>query len=117
MSFDTNTDRCWRIVLPNGEDWDPGDGVPHFDSEKAAQGRLGEAPPGTNAVQFDAPCVLVTCNDCGADPGNDEIFAETHCCDMEEARKLARESDWTVTPGDEMYCWDCPVPEAVSSDA
>lgn len=122
MGFDTNTDCCWRIVLPNGEDWNPGDGVPHFTSEQAAvDARLGEeegvVPPGVKAARFDAPCVTISCEDCEVDPGAGDVFSQLHCQDVEEARLLARDSDWKVLSDGRTYCWDCPVPEAVPSDA
>lgn len=121
MGFDINTGRCWRIVLPTGEDWNPGDGVPHFPSEAAAQNaRLGEedgCPPDVKAVQFDAPCVTVSCEECEADPGGGDVFSQLHCRDVEEARTLARESDWKVLLDGRTFCWDCPVAEVVPTDA
>lgn len=122
MGFDAEVERCWRIVMPTGEDWDRGDGVPHFSNEQAAMdSRLGEEqewPPGAKAVQFDAPCVTVTCEECEEDPGAGDVFTQIHCRDEEEARKVARESDWKVTPDGRAYCWDCLPPETPeASDA
>lgn len=121
MSIHTNTEYCWRLVLPTGEDWNPGDGVPHFTSEQAAMdARLGEergAPLGVKAVRFDAPCVTVSCEECEVDPGAGDVFSQLHCQDVEEARLLARDSDWKVLPDGRTYCWDCPVPEEETIDA
>lgn len=119
MPTTTNAAICWRLVLPDGTDWDQGDGVPHFGSEKAALDRFDDAEifPGTKAVPFAAPCVTVSCEECEADVGGDDVFSEIHLPSVDEALDVARKSDWKVTPDGRTYCWDCPVPEAVSSDA
>ena len=115
MATATNTDICWRLVLPDGTDWDQGDGVPHFPTEKEAMERFEgeEALPDTKAVPFAAPCVTVSCDECEVDVGNDDVFSEIHCQGVTEALTVARASDWTVLPDGRTYCWDCPVPDEV----
>lgn len=118
MGTQTNTDICWRLVLPDGTDWDQGDGVPHFSSEKEALERFDaeEIPPGTKAVPFETPCVTVSCDECEADVGGDDVFSQIHLPSVAEAHDVARKSDWKVTADGRTYCWDCPVAETATAD-
>jgi hypothetical protein len=101
---------CWRIVLASGEDHDMGDGVQHYRHEQDARNAIDDHP-GATAQAFAQPCVTVACDGCELDFEND-VFTLHFEDGVEQARKVARESDWTVTEDGRMYCWDCPVPDA-----
>jgi hypothetical protein len=114
MSCTTYATPCWRIVLPDGEDYDQGDGVPHYDTEKDAAADIASwdlKAPKARPERFDAPCVTVSCDGdgCDSDPGAEEVFTRLHVDSVEAARKLARDSDWTVTDDGRFFCWDCPA--------
>ena len=117
MPIHTETTPCWRIVLPTGEDYDMGEGVPHFDTEREATERIAEYEiSGATVKPFGAPCAIVACDECEEDLSSEE-FSRLHFDGGEaEARKAARESDWTVTEDGVVRCWDCPDPTNSEDD-
>jgi hypothetical protein len=119
MSIDTKSAPCWRLVLPDGTDYDQGEGIRHHDTEHEATTEIRdlELPTGTTAQQYPSPCASMSCDECGVDLGGDEAFTEFHCEGGEpQIREVAKQSDWNVTPDGRCYCWDCPVPEVLADE-
>lgn len=103
----TNETICWRIVQPNGRDYDEGDGIRHYGDEADARDQatdIGEARP------FPNPCVALSCDGCEADLDN-EAFDQMHFVNDADAHNVAEKSDWTITSDGRAYCWDCKPPK------
>ncbi|MCW2901740.1 MAG: hypothetical protein JWO67_4005 [Streptosporangiaceae bacterium] len=117
MSTNTESTTCWRLVLPNGKDYDQGDGIPHFDTEREATAEISgrELSTGTTAQKLPTPCVTTSCDECEIDLGGDDVFTRVHHDDVTQAHEIARKSDWKITPDGRTYCWDCPIPESIES--
>lgn len=101
---------CWRLVTADGKDFDNGDGVEHFPTEKAAI-RTAEAMdnwPTLVARRFDSPCAWLSCNECEEELSSD-AFSAIHFVNAADADSVATQSDWTVAEDDRHFCWDCPA--------
>jgi hypothetical protein len=102
MTYHDNDKPCWRIVLADGSDYDPGDGVPHFRTEQRA---LAAADVVNTAEAFPKPCVTVTCDGCEADLEGD--IGTLHFLNGAEAGSAATALDWTVTDDGRFFCEEC----------
>lgn len=114
MTTHTESSVCWRLVFPDGKEFDGGDGVRHFTNERDArddaEDRDGKALP----QSFATPCLTLTCDGCELDLESD--MYTMHLRSVEDAHNVARECDWTVTKYGRAYCYDCPVPDEDDAD-
>lgn len=106
--IETQGHPCWRLVDPDGKDYDEGEGTPHHDSEQKALTHLRQvhdymSPPAALAArQWDNPCVVIACNGCEAGP-DDDVWGEIHFPDMATARSMASFYDFTLD-GENAWC-------------
>lgn len=105
MPTKTETATCWRVVLPDGKDYESGEGVRHFDTEREAEDHAEERP-GSTAKPSATPCVTVSCDECEEGLGSDE-FLLLHFESLAEAQNTTREYDWTVKPDGRTYHDGC----------
>lgn len=115
--IETQPAPCWRLVLPDGTDYDEGEGAAHHDTEKdAAEQAVAVADrhwpqpgPAVTPQQWEQPCALVSCDGCGADP-DDDVWGHIHFPDEQTARAMASAYDYRVEPdgaGGKVWCETC----------
>jgi hypothetical protein len=107
---------CWHLAQPNGanyDEYDTGEGTRHFGSQAAAQKYADDYhnDPTLTPKPFPAPCVLIICDGCGAEP-EDDAWATIHFPDEKAARSMADCYDYRIeadTAGPKVFCPDCPA--------
>ena len=128
---------CWRLVNPDGTDWDHDDGgSPHFGDEQEAREYITEhkLSAGLTAAPFGFRCATVTCDGddpepCGQMLEDDDWGYIVHFPDGDDTRKLLDVYDFRAEPvpgagawclncqkwphdhiGPDMECWRCGEP-------
>jgi hypothetical protein len=115
---------CWHLTNADGTDYDPGEGTQHFDTEKEATDHAEgagdrhcwpEVGPTLTPRQWPQACVLIVCDDCGADP-DDDAWAHVHFPDEGVAESMASVYDYEIAEvfnaagtlvGKKVLCPDC----------
>jgi hypothetical protein len=99
---------CYQLVYDNGEPVDTGDGTPCYSTEEeaaeqAARFRVdGFGTP--TPKQLPAPCVSISCSECGY--VIDEDDAQTYHFWPDEVEDALKAWEWTVN-GDRKLCPEC----------
>lgn len=108
---------CWVIRDATGHPWNE-DHDSHHDTRLEADVEVGDLRDNTDlhddddalrlagltAVQLQRSCVVITCDECGESPENDEGFA---CIHFEPGEWQPADWEWTQD-GPLDHCGECP---------
>jgi hypothetical protein len=99
---------CWVLVHADSDiEWDNGDYVPHFDTEKEAQG-VAPAWEGTAVRQREQPCLIIACG-CSVCTEIYDQTGEGHIVHFDNADDagMVTEAEWTKSTDDTYRCVAC----------
>ncbi len=97
---------CWRLVDTAGNDYPPDPGPTHYSSMEEAETTSPYADdPTLTGAPFNQPCVTIACDECGAEPDDDE-FAHVHFPSVYDAEVGASVYEFAVWNG-RAWCEDC----------
>lgn len=104
MPITTLASVCWRLVDAGGNGYPDDPGPSHHDTAEEAT-KHGLPEDGLTAAPFDRPCVVVTCDGCGAEPDDDE-FSHVHFPSEKDAADILSVYDF-ASVGTSAWCEDC----------
>lgn len=113
---------CWTLQTATGQDYEGGEGVPHYDTYDEAIRRAGELHQQYDAgpmwpVRQPGPCWLVRCGTCDERLHPDYTL---HAESREAAVQAASDYEWTVIDGVPFCewggCWH-PAEEGIDNHA
>jgi hypothetical protein len=109
----TFTEPCWFLVLAGTttEYHGPHEGSPHFDTEAEALAsdtalHAKDHDKTVGAVPFNRVCHLIVCNDCAAEPDDDE-WSSVHWGSLAEAQSMVSVFDFVLVGERDVWCDDC----------
>ncbi len=101
---------CWHLArADNGAEYHGGfDAAPHFDTEQQALDSDAKCHAdhrgiAVQAVRYAAPCHLIECNTCGAEP-YDEEFAHVHWPTLGDAQSMVVHFEFGEAGERDVWC-------------